>query len=338
MFFSSGGFGESPFSRNDGNSSTRSSSISKETSNSYSYLNSNENTENRWSNNVLTPSRNSSLTTNNGVLSSNSRNDSNKIKRMCLPVTISMIKRNLDASQTAFTIFGMRISSVTLVGWIMQKEILASRMIFRVSDGTGGIDARYDIDSEVMGDEVTDYLGELREGTLVRLVGQVVPGKGDILPYLSCYTIMKIEHSEYAYYHPIEVNYVLGQLGELNDVYSDDSNNNKEDYFGISNLKVKGEDSSLTKGRSGIDFELLRDIDVPDDITDTIQKNVYKTLAYELNNIKDERKKSYGVNKETLIGLLKPHYQPNIVNSALLELESKYAVIYESINDHYCVL
>ncbi|KAK6589034.1 hypothetical protein RS030_243635 [Cryptosporidium xiaoi] len=335
MFFSSGGFGESPFSRNDGNSSTRSSSISKESS-SYSYLNSNDNIENRWNNNILTtPSRNSSFMTSNGILSSNSRNENNRIKRMCLPVTISMIKRNLDTNQTAFTIFGTRISSVTLVGWIAHKEILASRMIFRVSDGTGGIDARYDVDSELMGDEVTTYLEELREGTLVRLVGQVVPGKGDISSYLSCYTIMKIDYAEYAYYHPIEVNYIIGQLGELNDIYPDVNN---EDFSGIVNSKVDSDGVSLTDSKSGIDFKLLGNIDVPDDITDIIQKNVYRALAYELNNIKDEKKRSYGVNKNTLIESLKQHYEPSVVSSALFELESKYAVIYEAIDDHYCVL
>ncbi|KAF7456480.1 OB-fold nucleic acid binding domain-containing protein [Cryptosporidium felis] len=342
MFFSSGSFGESPFSsKNECNSSTRSSSISKtEAIGGFNYMNGSEGSENRWNNNIgnfITPRRNSVL--NNSTTNSNGRNENpNRIQRMCLPLNISMIFKSLESNPATFMIFGIRVSSVTLVGWITHREVFASRMIFRLSDGTGGIDARFDFDSEFLGEEASSYLVELREGTLVRLVGQVIPGKGDITTYISCYTAIKVtDFSEYAYYHPIEVAYVSTQLeGEIRE----DESSNKENNPYLSPYSITSSRAEANKSESSdfLNIGLLQDIEVPNDVTDKIQQIVYKTLSYEMRNLKSEQEKSFGVNKDRIIKLLKPYYEPSSILSAISELESKYAVIYEALDNHYCTL
>lgn len=338
MFFSSGSFGESPFSsRNDSSSSTRSNSISKnESSNVFNYFNNNENIENRWNNNLITPSRKIS-TTNNTINNSMNRNENiNRIQRMCLPVNISMIIKSLESNPSVFKIFERRVSSVTLVGWITHKELLASRMIFRISDGTGGIDARFDIDSETLGDEINNYLNDIREGTIVRLVGQVVPGKAEISTYISCYTIIKVtEMSEYAYFHPIEVSYIANQFEQ--EIYHQDELNTKEENNLYSSPLNDLKNINRTEN-DHFNLDLIKDINVPDDIIDNIHQIVYKTLSYEINNLKSEKNKSLGINKDHIIKTLKPYYEPNTILSAIYDLESKYAVIYEAMDNHYCVL
>lgn len=343
MFFSSGSFGESPFSsRNESNSSTRGGnniSKSESTSSSFNYFNSNDGAENRWSNNSLvTPSRRVSVT-NNASANSNGRNENlNRIQRMCLPVNISMIIKSLESSPSVFRIFGKRASSVTLVGWITHREVLASRMIFRVSDGTGGIDARFDIDSETLGDEVSGYLDDLREGVIVRLVGQVVPGKGEISTYISCYTVMKVtDMSEYAYYHSIELAFVISMLQQ--DEMEEELGNKEETTVYLSPYSISGKSGDVNNKSERNDFnlELIKDIEVPDDITDNVHKMVYRTLSYEIGNLKSE-KRSFGINKDHIIKILKPYHEPSTVLSAISDLESKHAVIYESMDNHYCIL
>ncbi|KAH8583904.1 OB-fold nucleic acid binding domain-containing [Cryptosporidium sp. chipmunk genotype I] len=344
MFFSSGSFGESPFSsRNECNSSTRSSSISKsESSNVFNYFNNtnNDGVENRWNNNnsLVTPSRRVSVATNNTTTNSNNRNENmNRIQRMCLPVNISMIIKSLELSPSVFKMFERRISSVTMVGWITHKEVLASRMIFRISDGTGGIDARFDIDSETLGDEINSYLDDLREGTIVRLVGQVVPGKGDISTYISCYTVIKIkEMSEYAYYHSIEVAYVANQIEQ--EMLDDDLNTKEEDSVHLSPYTISTNNNTNKLTNDDFNLDLIQDIGVPEDVTDKIHQIVYKTLAYEIKSLKSEEKKSLGINKDHIIKVLRPYYEPSTILSAISDLESKYAVIYEAMDNHYCIL
>ncbi|KAJ1608562.1 hypothetical protein OIY81_2449 [Cryptosporidium canis] len=341
MFFSSGSFGESPFSsRNEYSSSRASTSVSKsESSGTYSYLNGNDGIENRWNNNTLvTPSRRVSVGNTSGINSNSRGENSNRMQRMCLPVNIAMILRSLESNPTAFKIFERRISSVTLIGWITHREILASRMIFRVSDGTGGIDARFDIDSETFGEEINSYLDDLREGTIVRLVGQVVPGKADISSYISCYTIMKVtEMKEYAYYHQIEVAYVANQFQQ--EMSEEEESNSKEVSEYLSPYNISDRISHGGKQENDdFDLHLIESIKVPDDIIDHIHKTVYKTLSYEISCLKSEEKKSIGVNKDHIIKLLKPYHEPGTVLSAISDLESKYAVIYETMDGHYCVL
>ncbi|CUV06011.1 unnamed protein product [Cryptosporidium hominis] len=345
MFFSSGSFGESPFSsRNECNSSTRSSSISKsESNNTFNYFNNtnSDGIENRWNNNnsLVTPSRRVSITTNNTTMNSNNRNENmNRIQRMCLPVNISMILKSLESSPSVFKMFERRISSVTLVGWITHREILASRMIFRVSDGTGGIDARFDIDSETLGDEINNYLDDLREGTIVRLVGQVVPGKGDISTYISCYTVLKIEEmGEYAYYHSIEVAYVTNQFEQ--EIMENELNIKEENNTYLSPYTISTNNSNTNESMNeDFNLDLIKDINVPDDITNKTHQIVYKTLSYEIMNLKSEEKKSLGINKDHIIKILRPYYEPSTILSTISDLESKYAVIYETMDNHYCIL
>ncbi|OII71237.1 uncharacterized protein cubi_01712 [Cryptosporidium ubiquitum] len=344
MFFSSGSFGESPFSsRNDCNSSTRSSSISKsESSNVFNYFNNNEGIENRWNNNnnnnLVTPSRKVSIANNTTVNSIGRNENMNRIQRMCLPINISMIIKSLELNPSVFKVFGRRVSSVTLVGWITHKEVLASRMIFRISDGTGGIDARFDIDSETLGDEINSYLNDLREGTIVRLVGQVVPGKAEISTYISCYTVIKVtEMSEYAYFHSIEVSYVTNYFGQ--EIDQDEFNTKEESNFYSSPYNILTGNNHTNKSENDyFNLDLIKDINVPDDIVDNIHQIVYKTLTYEINNLESEEKKSLGINKDHIIKILKQYYEPNTILSAISDLESKYAVIYEAMDNHYCVL
>ncbi|KAL7066205.1 OB-fold nucleic acid binding domain-containing protein [Cryptosporidium serpentis] len=346
MFFNNGDFGESPFSSRFGSTPTKNN-----TNNSSNYNSSNNRNNDNGLNNFnysqndvidnhrnilnITPSRisnsNSYYNTLNNSSNRNNSNDNtnpNRLQRMCVPSTIKIILESLEKSPNSFILYGIRVSSVTIVGWIIHKQMYNSRMIFRIADGTGGIDARIDIDTETTGEELINYLDTLKEGMIIRIVGQVIPGKGDTSSYISCYTAIKIENpSEYAYFHPIEVSFVANELcSESNIGYNNDS------YFlNTPNIDFRENTPNILNLDNN-------DIIIPSDITDKIQQQVYKVVAYSIKQMKSEEEKATGIHRDIIIKQLRSQYEPTKVITAINDLESKSAVIYESVDGHYCIL